>query len=124
MSIKKTVLIAYILIITTLSLLPPSSLGVPRFLIFPHIDKVVHILMYTGFTFLLFWVWEKEFVGYKHLIPLVVIVLWGGLMELFQNYLPLKRSMEVQDIVANTLGYAFGLVSWKIFRLIFKKNKP
>jgi len=79
-----------------------------------HADKVIHLCMYAGFTFLLLWAWSQKFTGIRQLIPLLAIILWGLLMEAIQGLTHLGRTFDLTDELANILGFLPGWVCWRI----------
>ncbi len=76
----------------------------------PHSDKLVHIFLYTVFSFLLLIETEKSKQKY---ICLLYAFLYGVLMELFQHYFTIYRSFELYDILANTTGVLVGFLIYK-----------
>jgi len=110
--IKKILFFIYLLLITLLSLLPSQDL--PDVKLFLHADKVIHLSMYAGFTFLLLWAWPQKFTGIKQLLPLMAIILWGLLMESLQYFTHLGRTFDITDESANILGFLPGWLGWKI----------
>ena len=110
--LKKILFFLYLLLITFLSLLPSQDL--PDVKLFMHADKVIHLCMYAGFTFLLLWAWPQKFTGIRQLIPLLAIILWGLLMETLQSFTHLGRTFDLTDLLANILGFLPGWAFWKI----------
>lgn len=73
-------------------------------------DKVLHFCTYALLT--IFWP--------QHFGPSFIHIFWmasglGVLLEFGQGILPTGRSMEIGDMVANTLGAALGLVGRKLW---------
>ena len=118
--LKKIIFFLYLTLITLLSLLPSRDL--PDVKLFVHADKVIHLSMYAGFTFLLLWAWPRKFTGYKQLLPLLAIILWGFLMESIQGLTHAGRTFDLTDELANILGFLPGWVGWKIVSKF--KNDP
>ncbi len=110
--IKKSILILYLAIITTLSIIPSSDMSSIK--LFKHSDKVAHICMYAGLSFLLLWLWNKQTNKSKYLTILLIIFGWGLLMEIIQGTSHLGRSFDMLDIIANILGFLPGLLVWEI----------
>ncbi|RLD84820.1 MAG: hypothetical protein DRJ10_00165 [Bacteroidetes bacterium] len=81
-------------------------------LLIPHSDKLVHIFLYTIFSFLLL-LENKKSKGI--FIRLLFSLFYGILMELFQQYFTTYRSFEVTDILANFSGSIIGSLLFKIF---------
>ena len=118
--IKKVLFFLYLLLITLLSLLPSRDL--PDVKLFLHADKVIHLCMYAGFTFLLLWAWPQEFTGIRQFIPLLIIILYGFLMETIQDLTHAGRTFDLTDELANILGFLPGWAFWKIVSRF--KNDP
>ncbi|GHV52786.1 membrane protein [Bacteroidia bacterium] len=113
--------IALLLLILYLSFFRPPSLDIP---LFPGVDKVVHFCMYAGVTAVL---WFEFFLNYRrkpslpirHALTGAVFcpILFGGLVELGQNFLTDYRGGEWFDFFCNTGGVAAGsLFAWFILR--------
>lgn len=100
--------VAYLGLIVALSLLPPNDL--PQIQLFRGADKVIHTMMYLGFSLLSCWTLRIE----KHLSRTVIIILisigWGVLMEYIQRAMHMGRSFSVYDILANILGVFTGVI--------------
>lgn len=106
-------------LILFLSLKTPS--GESKFY-FPNADKVVHFTFYFVFVFL--WFKHLFFIqknGKKNKIVLVVVaILFGILMELFQHFFTTTRQADFWDVVANTLGSLMGII---VVSSVFKMEK-
>ena len=120
--IKKILFFLYLLLITLLSLLPSRDL--PDVKLFMHADKVIHLCMYAGFTFLILWAWPQKFTGYKQLLPLLAIIIWGLLMEVIQGLTHLGRSFDLTDELANILGFLPGWILWKLVNRFCIRDTP
>ena len=95
-----TILIVFIVV---LGVIPVPEDKMP---IFPYADKILHII---GYLLLMLW-FTNIFSNLQIRIKLAVgFVLLGSLIELVQYFLP-YRSFEASDLVANSLGIAFGLL--------------
>ena len=110
--LKKILFFAYLALITALSLWPSDEL--PDVMLFPYADKLIHAGMYGGFTFLLLWAWPSKFAGIRQIIPLLLVISWGLLMEALQRYSHLGRSFDLTDELANSLGFFPGWLFWKL----------
>ncbi|HNQ60515.1 MAG TPA: VanZ family protein [Bacteroidales bacterium] len=111
---RKLIFFIYLGLITTLSLIPSSDL--PSVKLFSGADKIIHFLMYTGFTFLLMWAWPNFFRGSLLLLPLFAVMFYGLGLEILQDLGHEGRAFEIYDILANTLGYFPGLALFYIVR--------
>ena len=109
---KKILFFIYLLLITCLSLLPSGDL--PDIKLFLHADKVIHICMYAGFTFLLLWAWPQKFTGARQWLPLLAIVIWGFIIEVIQGLGHYGRTFELSDELANIIGFLPGWLCWKV----------
>jgi len=104
--------IIWALIILYLSLFNINDNETLKELLFPYSDKIAHLGVYGIFTLLLLKDHTKK--G-KQLLPLIIPILYGILMEFLQYSLTEYRSMEMLDILANTIGT---LSAWLIYRKI------
>ncbi|MCK9400267.1 MAG: VanZ family protein [Bacteroidales bacterium] len=111
--LKKILFFAYLVLITALSLWPSD--GLPDVTLVPFADKLIHAGMYAGFTFLMLWAWPEEFSGAKQILPLLLVIAWGFLMEVLQQYSYFGRSFDITDELANSLGFLPGWIGWRWF---------
>jgi len=111
---RKLIFFAYLALITILSLMPSNDL--PSVKLFSGADKIIHFLMYTGFSFLLMWAWPNFFRGNLVLLPLFAVMFYGLGLEILQDLGHEGRAFEIYDILANTLGYFPGLALFYIVR--------
>lgn len=107
-------------VILLLTGLPGSS--------FPHVkptlglDKVVHFLMYAGFTYITLWGYRKPYVEKGEVyrkkaiwITLTIGAALGILTEAIQAIPVLKRSCSVYDWIADLIGCIVGVVAYYFF---------
>lgn len=94
-------------VVAYLSFFRPPSLNKP---LFEGFDKVVHFLMYAGVSGML-WIeflfnHRRNGLNIRHGIVGAVVcpILFGGGIELGQQYLTWYRSGDWRDFLANTLG--------------------
>lgn len=93
------------------------------------LDKIVHILMYLGLTTTM----GIEYLrGQSHskptrlklLLPWMIAVVYGGVIELLQAYCTTNRSGDWYDWMGNTLGATLSLIGlWLISDRIPPKSK-
>ncbi|WP_410795623.1 VanZ family protein [Parabacteroides sp. FAFU027] len=104
------------LVIAYLSLAPrhfksPIDLG------FLAPDKAVHFTMYLVAAFAtMFELSRLRLLGNKRNIiwlAIVLPILFGGLMEILQLYVPF-RSCDIRDFIANSLGAIVGFILFRI----------
>lgn len=69
-------------------------------------DKIVHILLYFVFCFLLQKGILKHYHHYKKplLLGMIFVVIFGGVIELMQHYLFIGRNGNIFDFLANLFG--------------------
>lgn len=95
---------------------------------FPHVkpaiglDKLAHLLMYAGFTFLCLWGYRIPFreKGRKYRtralwIALAIGIVYGALTEIMQETLIPSRTGSIYDWIADIIGSAFGVLFAQIF---------
>ena len=69
-------------------------------------DKAVHCLLY--FLFIIFWGFKLESKKNHLKALLIVTIIFGLLLEVFQDILPFGRVFEWGDFIANTVGALIG----------------
>lgn len=110
--------IAYLSLIIYASLTPPDN--IPKIIVIPHIDKIVHFTMYFGFCILFLWSIDRGRIrkGQKNQktkkrlliypVGLITAILWGITMEFLQKSMHLGRSYSELDMLANIAGAITG----------------
>lgn len=111
--LKKILFFVYLFIITLVSLLPSSDL--PDVQLFPFSDKIIHLCLYAGLTFLFFWAWDNRFKGKNQLLPLLAVFCWGFSMEILQGLGNYGRHFDLLDELANVVGFLPGWLTWKFW---------
>ncbi|MDX2046418.1 MAG: VanZ family protein [Chitinophagaceae bacterium] len=119
--------IAWVILIFVLLALPGSSFPDAGFLNIPHLDKVVHFILF----WILVYLWAFYFSGkqppvsFFRRIILVIAILscaYGIAMEFYQKYFVANRMFDGGDVIADAAG-AFGGFFYSSLRLP-QKNKP
>lgn len=95
---------------------------------FPHVkpaiglDKVVHLIMYAGFTFITLWGYRKnyqengkEYQRKALWIVLAIGIAYGALTEVMQETLIPSRTGSVYDWLADLIGSVFGVFLFYFF---------
>jgi VanZ family protein len=114
---RVVITVAYLLLIVTLSLLPPTDL--PKVEFFEGFDKLVHFLMYFPLAALLCWSLKVEMKTDRIWIVIVLAVLWGIGMELMQLAMHLGRSFSWYDELSNFIGAVFGTFLYRMVTVKF-----
>ena len=110
--------ITFILIMIAIagSLLPPQQMEQFTFNLS---DKLIHCLYYTGLTF--FWIKSTEEPSNRGLIKTaLMVILFGLVLEILQEILPVQRNMDILDLFANIVGILLAIVLEHFFRVNFK----
>lgn len=113
-------------LIVFLSLYSGESLPHPRWLMFPHIDKAAHFLMYFIFAALLIHDaqhYSKIHLKYSRiiLISVLVVIAWGGILEILQGIPHLHRSRDFFDFLANAAGAVAAAASYRVWEPLLNK---
>nr|MCH9660199.1 VanZ family protein [Bacteroidota bacterium] len=99
--------VGYSLIITTLFLLPAKEVPEVRV---PFVDKIVHLVIFSVLTFIWLWFCEsKKLLKYIARVVLLIFV-YGIIIETLQELFFETRTADVWDVLANTIGILMGLV--------------
>lgn len=100
-----------------LSLASASTMAKLNIWDFFGIDKLGHLAFYTIFSFL----WCMGLAREKPMMMLYVFVFadsFGFIMEIAQSFMSRGRILEINDIIANTLGVILGILLFIIFKRI------
>jgi len=111
--LRKTIGFIYLVIIALLSLLP--SYDIPDITLFPGADKVVHICMYLGLSFLASWSYDIGHKGMKFMYLLLAgVFMYGVVMEVLQRTMHNGRDFDFKDMIANLTGTILGLLIYRL----------
>jgi VanZ family protein len=97
-----------------------SHLKIPQI---PHIDKLVHFIMYFTLMFALI-------VENRHLLVTAgnylflgtIPVLFGAVIEIFQSMFTATRTGDFFDFCANVTGVLFSVLVWLAFKWLINKR--
>lgn len=85
-------------------------------------DKVIHLLMYMGFTFITLWGYRKPYgengKAYRNKalwITLAIGIAYGALTEVMQETLIPLRTGNIYDWIADVLGSIIGVIVFYFF---------
>ncbi|MBT8762800.1 VanZ family protein [Desulfohalobiaceae bacterium Ax17] len=84
-----------------------------------HGDKLLHGLAYFFMAMLYPW----PLVRHGRVFIFVVLTILGSFIELLQSVLPVNRTGDIKDILANSLGIILGLLVLWIFQTTAYKEK-
>ncbi len=96
-------------------------------------DKIVHLILFGGQSFLLLYGFREDYFSGKNRITLIVLALsigifYGFLTEVLQRFVFVGRSGNVYDFIADTIGVIVGFLAFyllyrkKINRISFSKD--
>ena len=111
-SVRILLVVIYVGCVAALSLLPMQDL--PHVPMFRGEDKVVHFIMYFGFSILFCWTLKTELNFSKLFFVLLVTICWGILMEYLQLDMHIGRSFSWYDELANSVGSGFGILMYTL----------
>ncbi|MFY7811800.1 MAG: VanZ family protein [Flavobacterium sp.] len=112
-------LISWFFIITLLSLIDLSNIEIDiKNSSILKLDKIVHFLFYFLLTGFLINHLKEKIKNYL-LYSLIIAIIYGIIIEIFQDIVPTKRSFDYFDILANFTGSFTMLL---IFLKKIKKN--
>jgi len=110
--------ITWAIFILVLCGIPGNEINKVKFIDIPQFDKFVHFFFYFVFTLLLI----SENNTQKHyrkvtvnaiLIAAVISLSYGGLIEILQKEVFIKRSGDIMDMIANTIGFLIAAISYR-----------
>lgn len=101
------------------SLVSLNSLSIKSVLVS---DKVLHILAYI----VLMWVWlmvfKQKSIRNRKWLLVVLLTLFGIIIEGLQGYVTLSRTPDWIDVFANFIGLIIGIITFKAFTDRLLKN--
>lgn len=113
--------IGYTIAITTLFLIPTDDL--PKVKV-SEADKIIHVLffIFLAFTWLLFiFRNNNDTLSGKNIFWITfLLLLYGTLIEVCQEYLTVSRSADFFDIVSDAIGVIIGTVIFLKLKNFFK----
>jgi len=106
--------IVWTLFIIIGSAISGNSLNQLQFIQLPYFDKVVHFVWY----FVLYMLWYSYLLHRNHTFQRVKfrillfagVILFGLVLELLQKYYFIKRSAEIADFFADSIGACLALI--------------
>jgi VanZ family protein len=111
------------LVILYLSTMSGEKVSKISWINFPHMDKIVHLLMYLTLSITVSYeiVRNKEKISLLKTLIIIVLfaILYGGAMELIQAYFTKTRTGDWADFGFNVIGASLSIP----FFLIYKRNK-
>jgi len=119
--IRKLFIISLIwaVVILILCAIPGNSLPRGRWFHIPNLDKIVHAALYFPLAFFLI----AEFDLSKNnilrltgpLLTMVIVALYGGLIEILQEKFFVNRSSDIVDFFSDVIGGLAGLTIYYLF---------
>lgn len=112
----RKILPIYWAILTFLLLAPASETHKIKWFHFPGLDKVVHFgtFLILGLVFKLAFP-KKQFISY-----MMLMLIYGLATEILQDEMNWGRSLDLLDLLADTLGAILGFI---LSQLLLTKNK-
>jgi VanZ family protein len=108
-------------IIFYLCAIPSSELPETSWFDFPGFDKFIHAFLYATFEWLLlFGLLKQTFYQEKKVlaVSLIICIIYGGLIEIFQETIFTDRSADFWDMLANITGALTGVFIFKKIRIL------
>lgn len=98
---------------------------IPSFIEWLSPDKILHIVLFGLFSYLVLYGNRKQYLRSKHrsgyvVVAVLISALYGLVTELLQYYVFIGRNANIYDFYANTLGALFGGMA---YFLQHSKNK-
>jgi VanZ family protein len=113
-------------VVSFLSLFSGKHLPEPSWLTFPHIDKAVHFIMY--FVLALVLIHDSQHyskIRLNHgriiLISVLMVIGWGGFLEMLQRMPGIHRNGDFFDFLANTVGAVVASLLYRIFERLLNR---
>ncbi len=111
--------LCWALFILLLSVIPPSNLPELNWNILAP-DKLAHTFFYAVFTILLIYAFSKQEIPFLLIKRIVlsgsIALLYGIVIEIIQGTIFVYRSMEMDDVLANTIGVFIGVLIYLLLK--------
>ncbi|HBS85380.1 MAG: hypothetical protein A2W91_16360 [Bacteroidetes bacterium GWF2_38_335] len=107
--------IIWVLVIFILSSVSGDTADDISFIDIPHFDKMAHFAMYFVLSLLMMNAFSKmnRRVKDKAIYTILAGAFYGGLMEVMQEYVFVKRSMDIYDFAVNLIGTIMAVVLYR-----------
>lgn len=122
--------IAWAIFVFCLSALPGNAFPrVVRFWDWFQPDKIVHIVFYGLFSFLILYGFTRQYNLQKNrytflIITFLIGTVFGLMLEVMQHYVFTGRNGNIYDFIANVLGTLIGIsIFWFLLRKKYIKHK-
>ncbi len=113
----KWIWILWLILVCVLSLMPSgSSLSRVSF-DWPHMDKVVHGIMYAVMSLTMLKFLEKKGIAQPIIYVLIFCIAMGISIEFLQASKIINRNFEIADIIANIIGTFAGIGIAKLLKI-------
>ncbi len=128
--IRKLLIITIIwaIIILILSGIPGSSLPKAPIFSIPHLDKWIHAALYFPLAIFIvaeFDLSKKLFLSLAApFFTMLIVALYGGMIELAQDHLFVNRSADVVDLAFDLFGGLFGITVYYLFLKGWFRRQP
>ena len=129
--IRKLLVISFIwaVLILIISGLPGDSIPQSQLWSIPQFDKIVHMGLYFPLGLFLAAEFSLSRIAwlnkYTIVLTISIVALYGGLIEIGQDYLFINRSADWWDFFSDIFGGALGMLFFTHFlrKRFFSKNK-
>jgi VanZ family protein len=108
--------ILWAILIFILSSISGNQLNQLPKLLIPHLDKLVHFGLYFIFVLLLISGFNESLNKPKMILAIAISATYGGIIELLQQFVFVKRSMDLYDFAANLSGILLGAILYQTIR--------
>ena len=117
--------LAWFFIVGILTLMPGNDVPEASWLNIPHLDKLVHAVMFGGLTLFFCLPYLKSGFSTQKKTNIFIrislsLVLWGLIIEVIQKYFVPGRGFEWLDVLADAVGV---LIAYWICKKILKSQK-
>lgn len=114
---------AYSVAVTLLFFIPTSLLVSTETLEnnkIPHIDKLVHAVLFFTLSYLWQWYFYKRKITSLQVVNtkvlFIALMVYGIIVEILQEFLPIPRGGDFFDFFADLVGALLGIVAFNYFK--------
>ena len=118
-------LLVWTFIIFYICLSPSEEIPKTKIFEIPYFDKIVHFGIYFVFSLIFTIILESKKKNHQniYIFNVSMTILFGGLIEILQHYLPIERSADFYDFMADLFGTIAAVVIYLNTKLLKWTNK-
>ena len=108
--------IIWLILVCILSLIPGQGELKQSMFDWPHIDKLIHGIMYAILSLTMLKYFQEISMSQPVIYVLIFCISWGIMIEFLQGSKIINRDFDIADIIANIIGTFAGIAITKYIK--------